>query len=89
MIAWDIKAELVRMEAEYGSEVTTTEILVRMTGVSPEEVPAVIGAAVDRSAQITRRDYLTLDAAAINWVDGFMVGWSLSRRKITLEEPNG
>lgn len=88
MIAADIKGELARMEAEHGPDATATEILVRM-GVSPEEVVGVVGAVVDRSAQITRRDEVVLDAAAINWLDGFMVGWSLSRRKITLEEPNG
>lgn len=82
MIAADIRAELVRMEAEHGTR-TTREILVRM-GVSPEEVDAIVGAVVDRSAHITRRDDVVLDAAAINWLDGFMVGLSLSRRRITL-----
>lgn len=83
MIARDIPDEIARLAADHGGDVCASEMLQRM-GVAEEELDAVLGAMLDRVAAITEPDDDPLTATGIAWLDGFMVGWSLSRRRIEL-----
>lgn len=87
MIASDLTDELDRMLREHGREAIAADVLVRM-GVAPDELDAVIQVMLERALQITEGDLTCysadealLQAVGVSWLDGFLVGWSLSRRR--------
>lgn len=83
MIAGDISDEIARMKAEHGRR-TSRDILIGM-GAAPEEIEGMIEVMINRTATVVRPGEDVLEASSIAWLDGFMIGVSLGRRRIALE----